>query len=140
MEVLNHSSITVTERYLVILSYPGLEITLDCGKNYNLNKGLVIELDIIGSNIKTSRQIGLDNTKEKVMSLYNLEKEIFYDSSDEEIPSVTIRGFKRLQYGDSYMSYEEYCYIQDSENPTALLFLFKENKVVRIILRHLTAG
>jgi len=128
--------------YFSVLSYPELEITLKClGDNFNLEKGKVVEIDITDSNIKTMRQISINDTKEKVMKVYNIQKSKKYTIEDREGGMVgsRIHGLKTYKFG-YYLDYDEYCYILKVDVPIALIFLFENNKVSRILLRHLSSG
>lgn len=127
--------------YLSVLSYKGLEITINTGNNFNLTNGLVTEIDIVSSHVSTTRGISINDTKEKVQETYSI-KEIYSLKNNNEYPIHTsiIKGFKRNKSEINMNEYDEYCYIQNEEKPIAIIFLFKDNIVRRIVLRHLTAG
>ncbi len=127
--------------YFSILSYEGVEFIINSDDGFNLANGIVVEIDIVNSNVSTTRGITINDTKEKVKNTYSVEE--FYplgNKNEYPINPIRIKSFIRGKSEIKIDEYDEYCYIQSKDKPIALIFLFKDNIVKRIMLRHLTAG
>lgn len=125
--------------HYTMLEYPGLEITFNTDKEFNIDnsKSNIIELDITSSNYKTSSGITIGSFKTVLKSIYGITD--FFSPLDEIlIGSQRIRGFRRESV--PFVDYDEYCYVHNSKEPIGLIFLIKDDRVVRILIRHLTAG
>ncbi|WP_427337836.1 hypothetical protein [Caloranaerobacter sp. DY30410] len=133
--------VIVNYGYFSILSYEGVEFVMNSDDGFNLANGIVTEIDIVNTNVSTTRGITINDTKEKVKNTYSIGE--FYplgNNNEYPIHLSCIKGFRRGKSEIKIDEYDEYCYIQSKDRPIALIFLFKDNVVKRIMLRHLTAG
>ena len=127
--------------YFSVISYEGVEFTINSNNSYDLANGNVAEIDIVSPKVSTSRGITINDTLDKIKHKYPI-KYIYSFKTNSEAPLHTnvIKVFKRGEKELHLKDYDKYCFIQSNNKPIALIFLLKNNIVKRIVVRHLTAG
>ncbi len=132
-------AIVVNKGYFSVLEYEGLQLVVSVNENYELLENSdVVELDVLNDAYSTSKGIRCGSTKEEVKELYELDDNQFFMKEDSApIGKSRIAGLRRERL--PFEAYDEYCLIEKDDYPVALVILFNEEEVVRILIRHLTA-
>ncbi|MDN5300217.1 MAG: hypothetical protein PWP51_2770 [Clostridiales bacterium] len=129
----------VDKGYYSLLEYKDYEVVVYDNENFQVSPDcIIVEIDAIDEEYVTSKGIHIGSTIEDVMNEYGLKKEEIYDKSNEEIIcNMRITGLRVDT--SKFVDYDKYCFITKEDDPRALIFLFEDSKVVRILIRHLTA-
>lgn len=132
-------SIIINFGYFTILSYEGIEFTVYTKKDFELTNGTVVEIDITD----TKAQImgtDLNTTKDTIKDKYSIDAIHSLENTEEPISDFVLKGLKRGVLEVDLDNYDDYCYLKDKESSIAIIFLFENGLVKRILIRHLTAG
>lgn len=134
-------NIVVNKGHFAVVDFTDFTIVFDTDENYELDssKASVVELDMEGGNVLTSKGVGIGFEVDEILDTYGLSNDDFIvDPYEGFIGASRINGMGS-EYSDEF-EYDGYISVTDQKEPVALIFLIKDFVVERIVIRHLTAG